>query len=41
MDKTMDNELIYIHNDDKQNCHFCKFELFGKKLGHNSFGTNQ
>ena len=31
-DKTMDNKLIFIHNDNKQNNPFCKIKLLVEKF---------
>ena len=32
-DKTMDDKLMYIHNDDKQNQPFCILRLLVQKFG--------
>ena len=37
----MDDKLIYIPSDDKQNYPFCRFELLVETFGQDYFKTNQ
>ena len=37
----MANKLMYIPNDDTQNCPFCKLKLLVETFEHPTFNTNQ